>query len=154
MNVGSICLMSEYFHSLFLQGASQLCAKKSQKTRNFRSSEGSCILRLKTELCRVLSSSAWNCGRSSSPFLCILNIMGAYFNVFNQIFVWVFSFSVKHAARGWYMLSKSHAVSYAVWLCIHHDPKIIRVRLQVRMAFPCQKFSLIMMAPADWTECK
>lgn len=83
--VGSICLMSEYFHSLLLQGASQLRAKKSQKIRNFRSSEGSCILCLRTELCRVLSSSAWVCGRSSSPFLCILNVVGAYFNAFNQI---------------------------------------------------------------------
>jgi len=86
MNVGPVCLMSEYFHSLLLQGAAQLRAKKSQKIRNFRSSEGSCILRLKAELCGVLSSSAWVCGRSSSPFLCILNMVGADFNAFNQIF--------------------------------------------------------------------
>lgn len=90
MNVGSICLMSEYFHSLLLQGASQLRAKESQKIRNFRSSEGSCILCLRTQLCRVLSSSAWIREKSSSPFLCILNMVGAYFNVFNQTFGGVF----------------------------------------------------------------
>lgn len=47
-NVGSVCLRSECFHSLLLQGASQLRAKKSQKIRNFRAErEGtSCISEL------------------------------------------------------------------------------------------------------------
>lgn len=33
------------------------------------------------------------------------------------------------------MLSKSHAVSNAASLCICHDPKIMTVRLQMKMAF-------------------
>jgi len=32
------------------------------------------------------------------------------------------------------MLSKRQAISNAVWLCIHHDPKIITARLQIRTA--------------------
>lgn len=58
---------------------------KNQKTGNFRSSERSCILCFRTALCRGLSSSAWICGRSSSPFLCILNVVGGRFSGFNQI---------------------------------------------------------------------
>lgn len=88
------------------------CQEESED-KELQSSEGSHILHLGTELCRVLSSSAWICGRSSSPLLCILNMVGDYFNAFNQIFDG-FYFSVKSAQRGWYVLSKSHALSNAV----------------------------------------
>lgn len=48
--------------------------------------------------------------------------------------LFVFSF-VNHANKGWYLLSKSHVVSNAVWFWIHHDPKDVTVRVQMRTTF-------------------
>lgn len=112
-NVGSVCLRSECFHSLLLQGASHLHAKKSQKIRNFRAA------REATSCISELSSAGFfplvpgSVGGVPPLLLCILNVVADYSNAFNQIFGG-FYFSVKRAHRGWYVLSKSHAVSDAV----------------------------------------
>lgn len=111
-NVGSVCLRSMFSQPVATGSFSASCQEESED-KELQSSEGSCILHLGTELCRVLSFSAWICGRSSSPLLCLLNVVGDDFNAFHQTFGG-FYFSDKRAHGGCYMLSKSYAVSSAV----------------------------------------
>lgn len=67
-------------------GSFSASCQEESEDKELQSSAGSCILHLGTELCRVLSFSAWLCGRSSSPLLCILNVLGDYFSAFHQTF--------------------------------------------------------------------
>lgn len=107
-NVGSVCLRSECFHSLLLQGAPQLLAKKSQKIRNFRAAKegASCssagFFPLVLDLGEEFLPPPGHRERAGRLFQCISSD------------IWWVWFSVKHAHRGWYVLIKSHSVSNAV----------------------------------------
>lgn len=145
MNVGSICLMSVFSQPVATGSFSASCQEESEDKSLQRqwgklhpasqnwALQGSFLLCL--DLWEEFLPLPVHLEHGGSIFQCFSS--GIWFRVFCSCWFWLDFFfpCVKHAQRGWYMLSRSHTVSNAVWLCIHHDPKIITVILQVRMAF-------------------
>lgn len=137
-------------------GSFSASCQEESENKKLQKQWGSCILQLKTELCRVLSSSASIRGRSSSPFLCILNTVGAYFNAFNQLFGGVFFSLLSMQIEAGTCLVKA--------MLFPMQPRYVSVTIQkswqsdCRWRWPfmvlCQKSSLILMASAVWTESK